>query len=316
MTFELDTKALRYFVAVAAHRSYTLAAAHLRITQPAVTRQIQAIEREFGVQLFRRQGRHMLLTESGKVLLDQARDIIERIEAAGSLVKQGAGEPTGQLSIGAPTATGELLLPRIITRYRKLYPRVYLHVVTGYTGDLVEMLASGKLDLALIVGEPAHGDLDMQHLRDMDLGFVAPPASALAEDPIGDRAEITLDEAALLPLIFPSKAQTLRTAVERACRQVGVVPNIVMESDSLGISKALVKAGVGFMFLGSDGTRDEVATGELRHLTLTPPAIEWRLSLATRRSKAHSLATRKMIEEVIDAVQVPQPVAPRRAARS
>lgn len=90
MAFELDTKALRYFTAVASHRSYTLAAASLRITQPAVTRQIQAIERAFGVRLFRREGRHVVASEAGQVLFEQAREILERIDAAGSLVKLAA----------------------------------------------------------------------------------------------------------------------------------------------------------------------------------------------------------------------------------
>lgn len=303
MTFELDTKALKYFIAVASYKSFTLAAAHLRMTQPAVTRQIQAIEREFGVRLFRRQGRQMLLSEAGEVLLEQARDIIERIDSAGKLVKESATEPTGRIAIGAPTATGELYLPAIISNYRKKYPRVFIHVVTGYTGDLAEMLAIGKLDLALIFGTPTHGDLELQLLVDVEMGLIAPASSVMRKDPTKGRTEITLAEAATLPLIFPSRAQTLRTSVEQACRQINAEPNIVMESDSLGISKALVKAGVGFMFLGANGVIQEVERGELRYLRINPPDIQWHLSLATRRSKSMSLATRLMMQEILDTLR-------------
>lgn len=303
MSFELDTKALKYFIAAASYRSFTMAAAHLRITQPAVTRQIQAIEREFGVRLFLRQGRQMLLSEAGQVLLEQAKDIIERIDSAGKLVKESATEPTGRVAIGAPTATGEIYLPAIISSYRKKYPRVFVHVVTGYTGDLAEMLAVGKLDLALIFGSPAHGDLKLKLLLDVEMGLIAPALSVLRNDPTKNRTEISLQEAATLPLIFPSRAQTLRTAVEQACRQINVEPNIVMESDSLAISKALVKTGTGFMFLGVNGVIKEVEAGELRYLKINPPTIQWSLSLATRHTKSQSLATRLMAQEITDALR-------------
>lgn len=303
MTYELDTRALRYFVAVATYKSYTLAAAHLRITQPAITRQIQAFEKEFGVRLFRRQARRMVLTESGEVLLEQAKEIIERIEAAGTLAKQAAGEPIGRLTIGAPSAAGELFLPPILASYRSKFPRVFLNIVTAYSGDLAEMLADGRIDLALIFGEPSHADLDMQPLIDVGLGLVAPANGVLPNDPTQDMREIELARAAALPLIFPGRSQTLRTVVDQACRQIGATPNVVMESNALAISKALVKSGLGFMFLGLIGVRSEVAAGELRFIPISPPAINWRLSLATRRSKSNSLAARMMMKEVIAALR-------------
>lgn len=299
MAFELNTRALRYFAAVAKHKSYTLASTHLRVTQPAITRQIQGIERAFGVRLFRRQGREMALTEAGEALLEQAIDIIERVDATGTLVKQAAGEPTGRVAVGAPIATGELLLPSILARYRMKYPRVFVHVVTGYTGDLVAMLADGRLDLAMIFGEPSHGDLDVQPLLDMDLGLVA-PASGILKGGARAARKIELADAVTLPLIFPSQSQTLRAVVDQACRRIGATPNVVMESDSLGISKELVKAGVGCMFIGAIGVAREVAAGELRWIALKPPKIVWRLSLATRKSKSISLAARMLMREIVD----------------
>jgi len=306
MSFELDTKALRYFAAVAAHKSYTTAAAQLRITQPAVSRQVQAIERAFGVRLFRRQGRQLALTEAGEALHAHAREIMARIDATGELVSQAAGEPTGRLNLGAPISTGELLLPAAISRYRRKYPRVFLHVVTGYTGDLAEMLGEGRLDLALIFGTPAHGDLELTPLVNVDLGLVAPVPPRGRKDPLAGKRTITLAEAARLPLIFPSRAQTLRTVVEQACASVGVSPNIVLESDSLGISKALIKAGEGYMFLAPSALGREIASGELRYIPVARPAITWPLSVAMRRSKSTSLAATRMVQEIAASIGDPE----------
>lgn len=299
---EIDIKALRYFVAVAKQRSYTLAAASLRISQPAITRQIQAIERDHGVRLFRRSGHKVVVSEAGAVLLEQAQEILRRLDATSSLLQQAALAPTGRLSIGAPAATGERLLPMIIGRYREKYPQVFIHVVTGYTGDLAEMLVDGRLDIALIVGTPMHADLDLQPLVDMGLGLVAPAQARLPQRAV-DSGEITLAEAAELPLIFPSKAQTLRTVVEQGFAAAGVKPHIILESDSLGLSKALVMAGTGYMFLGRSGVQREIEDGTLQYLRLSSPQLTWRLSIATRKVKSATLAVRMMSLEISEVVR-------------
>jgi len=300
MSFQLDTKALQYFAAVAAHKSYTRAAISLRITQPAVTRQIQAIEREFGVRLFMRQGRHIVLTEAGQALYEQAREILERIAAAGDVVRQAARDPTGRLAIGAPTATIEGLVTRVVGSYRQKYPCVFLHWITGNTGDLAELVGTDKLDLALLFGTPSHGELELRPLMESEIGLIAPLPDRLRKDPIGERSEISLEEAAALPLISPSRAQTLRTIVDQACAQIGVTPNVTIESDSLTLSKAMVKAGLGFMFLGANSINQEWRQGELRYLKVSPTPTRWQLSIATRRTKSISLAARLMIREIVD----------------
>ncbi|MDO9435373.1 LysR family transcriptional regulator [Hydrogenophaga sp.] len=304
MANELDIKALRYFVAVAQQRSYTLAAAHLRMTQPAITRQIQAIERDHGVRLFRRDGRHVVVSEAGAVLLEQAQEILGRLDATSSLMKQAALAPTGRLTIGAPPATGERLLPLIIRRYREKYPQVFIHVISGYTGDLAEMLADGRLDMALVLGTPSHGDLELRPLVDLGLGLVAPAHARLLPKRAVESGAIALMETAQLPLIFPSKAQTLRTVVEQAFSAAGVKPNIILESDSLPLSKALVTAGVGYMFLGRSGVQRELEDGRLQYLRLASPQLKWRLSIATRKVKSKTLAVRMMALEIAEVVRL------------
>ncbi|MBV7482107.1 LysR family transcriptional regulator [Bordetella sp. BOR01] len=301
MTFEFDTKALRCFSAVASHRSFTTAAAHLRISQPAVTRQIQAMERSLGVRLFRREGRHMVLTEAGRVLLEQSRDVLERFDAVLTLVKDAANEPIGKVALGAPTSTGELLLPSILNRFHRNHPKVFVQIATGYSGDSIEMLVDGRLDMALVFGVPSHSDLELHPLLTMDLGLIVPSRSR--PDPIGQRTSITLAEAAALPLIFPTRTQYLRKRVEQACQQIGVTPNVVLESDSLGISKELVAAGMGYMFLAASGIRSEIREGRLRYLAVTEPGMDWQLALALRRTKSQPLAVRVLMREIIDSVR-------------
>lgn len=298
MSAELDLRALRYFVTAAGCRSYTLAAAHLRVSQPAITRQVQSIEKSLGVRLFRPQGRSMVLTEAGEVLFARARDIIDRIAEAGAVTRGASSEPTGRLAIGSPPATGEILLPSVLASYRLKFPHVFIHVVSAHTADLARLLVEGKLDVALIFNSVSHTELDTQFLQKVELGLVAPPSGVLRHDPVGPRTSICLKEAASLPQIYPSAVQSLRPAVDNACRLIGVKPNVAMESDSLSLSKALVKRGAGYMFLGRFGVLAELRTHELRYLRLEPPGIDWSLLMATRRGKTQSLAVRMMMREL------------------
>lgn len=306
--FDLDTRSLRYFVAVASRRSFTLAAAHLRLSQSAVTKQVLALERAYGVRLFQRSGRTVTLTESGHKLLEHARAIIEQVDATDNLLKQASGRPMGRLAIGAPIATGELMLPAVLGDYRRKYPDVYIHLATGFSGDLVEQLGEGRLDLALVYGEPARGGLDVLHLSRMELGLLAPALPGV-RDSIGGRGRISFREAAQLPLILPSASHTMRQLLEETARATGVVLNAILDSDSLPISKALVKAGVGYMFLNPNGALQELRAGELRYVAVEPQ-LEWSLCLATRSTKSASLAAMLMIEEILERTGRSEPGIP------
>jgi len=304
MSFELDTKALRYFVAVAERGSFSLAATYFRITQPAVSRQIQAIEKAYGVRLFRQQGRRMIPTEAGEQLLKQAREVLSRLDEIGTSMQAAAREPAGRVSIGVTTSPAEILMPEVINRYRIRHPGVFVHIVQGSSGELAELLSSGMLDLALIYGLPDRPGLSTRPLLDLQIGLVAPPCGAVAgKDPIGDARQISLAEAARLPLIFPGRRELLRQALELACSKAGVVPNIVLESESLLLSKALIKAGAGYMLVGYVGVHEEVQQGTLRFIPLAEPGIVWRMFLVVRGTKAPSLAVRTMAEEIMDAVR-------------
>lgn len=304
MQFELDVKALRYFVAVATRGSFSLAAAHLRITQPAVSRQIQAIERAYQTRLFRRDGRQFVLTEAGQVLFEQACAIVERLDAVENAVRSASREPAGRLTVGATTAVAEALLPTVIQRYRARYPRVFIHVVQAESSELKELLTGGVLDVALLYGEPRPGESSLLPLVDLHLGLVAPPApGARRKDPIGERSDITLAEAAALPLIFPARGHALRKRIEAACTQIGATPNVVLESQSHLLSKALVRAGVGYMLVGNLGVHEEVNSGALRFVPLVQPGITWRMSVTVRGSKIPGLAAQKFVQEVKDGVR-------------
>ncbi|WP_158937345.1 LysR family transcriptional regulator [Burkholderia sp. S171] len=300
---EFDVRSIRYFLAVAHHGSYSEAAFHLQITQPAVSRQILLMERALNVRLFRRDGRRSLLTEAGQTLRAQGQKIVDQMDALKHAVGPSVQEPSGRLNVGIPITTAEYLMPGVVQRYMEKYPRVSLHLVQSYGSDLCNQLVAGKLDLALIYGNPRLPEVELKGLIDLEMGVIGAADCQCPEVMSNDGARsITLEQAAMLPLILPGENQELRRFIEEACLRQGVAPNVVMEVDGITLAKALVSKGMGYMFLGYNGVHDDVQRGVLRYIPISQPALPWRLSVAVRSLKQETLAARAMTTEISDAI--------------
>ena len=125
----MELRQLRYFVAVARERNFTRAAAALRIAQPPLSRQIQQLEDELGLELFQRGSRPVRLTEAGRLLLEQATQVLERIEDIKLLTNQLQADGKLHLSIGFVGSTLYGYLPEVIRSYRAERPRTELNLV-------------------------------------------------------------------------------------------------------------------------------------------------------------------------------------------
>ena len=200
----LDLNTLRVVLAVADCASYTRAAQKLGITQPAVSRRIVGLEQQLRTKLFRRDGHRFLPTEAGLAVCDQARQIVGLVDALPTSVQEIAGQPSGNLALGVPSALGEILLPRLVRSYRDQYPKVFLKIEQGYAGDLSEMLAAKQVDVAILYGKPVTPAIELTPLIDQELGLVYPKAWK-KKGPHGKPMpeEMALADTVSLPLIAP-----------------------------------------------------------------------------------------------------------------
>jgi DNA-binding transcriptional LysR family regulator len=147
----MELRHLRYFVAVAEEESFTRAAERLGIKQPPLSLQIRQLEKEMGTPLFRRLSRRVELTGAGKLLLEEARNILERVEHAKTDVKRRARGETGQMCIGTAAATYFEPLVNCITReYCAKYPNVTLYAEESSTRMLMARVHAGKVDAAFV----------------------------------------------------------------------------------------------------------------------------------------------------------------------
>jgi DNA-binding transcriptional LysR family regulator len=144
---------LRIFLAVAEHLHFTRAAEALYVTQPAVSAAIQSLETEYAVKLFHRIGRHIEITEAGKLLEKEAQKILEKV----ALTERGLRElndlQRGELILGASLSIGNYWLPKKISLFQRLYPKISFKCTIANAETICAGTASGLFDLGLVEGE-------------------------------------------------------------------------------------------------------------------------------------------------------------------
>lgn len=171
----LDLTALSIFCAVAQEGSVTRAAERLQRVQSNVTTRVRQLEADVGAELFSRQGKRMVLSPAGQVLLGYAQRLLALAEEARQAVRP--GQPTGRLRLGAMESTAASRLPMPLARLHQQWPEVALELVTGPTQTLVDQLRAHALDAALVAwppGAPMDAELQAQPVWTEELLLVLP----------------------------------------------------------------------------------------------------------------------------------------------
>ncbi|MEO1368897.1 MAG: LysR family transcriptional regulator, partial [Acidobacteriota bacterium] len=249
---------LALFRAVAEHGGITAASRALRISQPAVSSQISALERQLGARLFDRLPSGARLTPVGEELFSYA-DRIGRLEAeAREAVADVLGLRKGRLAVGASTSIGSYFLPEVMGTFARRNPGIQLSLRIDNTEGIQQALTDGTLDVGLTEGLAPVDDFDVEVFREDELVLIAPPDHDLAR-----RTRVTLGDVLEHPLLAREPGSGTRAIVERSFAQAGVDAEPSM---SLGSSEALkraVAAGLGVAWVSRLTLGDEVAVGRL-----------------------------------------------------
>lgn len=241
----LELRELRNFVAVAERLNITNAASAVHLSQPALSRQIQALEKKLGVLLFERIGKRLVLTAEGADLAAQASELLERAQDLVHRAAHSKPEHSGTLRIGATPQTIAWLLSPAMARFRKFHPKVNLMVSEGSNDALIEMVEHGAVHLVvanlgisnILVGQP---------LFDAQLFAMFAPGHPCANLP-----SVTINEIADEPMIVMRRGFLTRHLFEQLTAAHGVRPRIVLESDSTQTLAALARDGHGAAIVSS-----------------------------------------------------------------
>jgi len=281
----MDFRQLRTFTCVAELGSLSKASDRLRIAQPALSRQIKLLEHELRTELFTRNGRGMVLTDAGRLLLARTAGIVRQIDQIRDDIQSALGPPSGRVVLGLVPTISCVLSARFARRCVERFPGVSLRIVESYSGHLIDWLHRGEMDLAIIYGRPADLHLNVQSLGRDQIVAVGPPGCGLSR-----KKQVEIGWLLRQRLVIPSHSHGLRALIEHAAAVKKIKLDVQLEADSFRVLTSLVEEGLGFALLPPSSVRNEVAAGRLETAAISKP-LSRELIIASPVDRPASTAT-------------------------
>lgn len=274
----MEFRELRSLVALADLGGIARAAEKLHLSAPAIHKQLKLLESELGVQLYEKLGRRLRLTQAAEILLPYSRDLIAEHDAVIAAISEWKGLERGIVRIGAGPASSVHLLPELLRKYRRTFPKVDLVVETGNSVTLIEKLANGSLDLALLVSShsPEEKGLTIEKSWEMDFVLV----SRLEHVP----RRCSILELKRFPFILFRKGSRMQNAIDRYFDELRFHPSVIMTFDNADAIKAIVRAGLGIALLPLWIVHADLRKGMLTMIRQRERLLSSKLDLVRRSS--------------------------------
>ena len=235
----LNLDQLKAFIEVVEHGSFTAAAKRLNLTQPAITHQIQELERRFNADLVERLGKRVYLTEAGEKLIEYARYLIEDDLRAQDAMRRYADGWLGRVRIGTSMTVLMYALPPLLRGLKTDHPQLEIHLKAGLTKSTLQLLVTNALDLGLCALPIEDSAFEVEPLFRDELVAIFPPNFT----PIPKK--VTPEFLSKCPLILGNEESALRRTVTSWLATAGPLPKPVMEFDNVEAIKSIVAVGLG-----------------------------------------------------------------------
>lgn len=288
----MNLKHLAAFVQVAELQSLARAAVASDTAASLVSRQIALLEAEWGGKLFDRTGRGMVLSDFGLRMLPEVQQLMEQLGRLDAAAREAAGVLTGTVRLGVLPSMSRQLLPALFADVRQHAPDVRLHVVEGFSGDLDEALASGRLDMTVVnrYGASLRGE---DALGTVDTCLVGRPGAS-----VFCAATVPFRALAGLPLVLPATPNGLRATLDQLARRHRIQLDVAMEVDTGTAMKDVALSGHAFTLLPLMAVKAEHEAGLLAAARIVRPGIVRTIALSLGRRRPLSKAARMVAGRV------------------
>lgn len=296
--FTLDQ--LRILKAIAAEGSFKRAADSLYVSQPAISLQVQNLERQLNVPLFDRGGRRAKLTEAGHLLLSYGEKILSLCQETCRAIEDLQNLQGGTLIVGASQTTGTYLLPRMIGLFRKQYPDVAVQLHVHSTRRTAWSVANGQIDLAIIGGEvppELHESITIQPYIEDELALILPVFHRFAK-----QDSIQKEDLYKLQFIALDSQSTIRKVIDQVLSRSNIDPRrlqIEMELNSIEAIKNTVQAGLGAAFVSTSAIEKELQMGVLHQTKIEGVTVRRMLSVIVNPNRYQSKAAEAFSRDVL-----------------
>ena len=264
----MDLWQLHVFVSVVEEKSFSRASQAINLSQPTVSTHIKELESHFQCRLLDRLGRTTEPTRAGRLLYQHAKKLLSMRDHAEAAMQDFLGQTRGELVLGASTIPAGYLLPRIMGEFSRTYPDVTLCVESGDTGQIIEMVANGRVELGLVGALTRDPALEQAVVQEKwcsdDMRLIVP-----ADHPWAKRAAVQLEELKSQPFIGRERGSGTWRSILKSMADAGFDGQELNTRVTLGNSTAVIQAilnDVGISILSTVAVAHEVESGRLAAL--------------------------------------------------
>ena len=273
----MDIRVLKYFVQVAKDRSFTKAAEHLYVSQPALSKMIKKLEAEVGVALVDVQPGGVLLTDYGRELFQRAIPLLAEFDSLANFVRQTRNSPAGQLRVGVTPMIASLYLVDIVTRFNDVYPDIEFQIIEDGTVSLRRFLLDADLDLALCIVDRE----TTPELKDIVLLEGEMVAVVSVNNPLAQNDTLSFSQMADQPFNLYTKYSALSEQIRDHCIKAGFLPKINITSSKVNFMLQMTEHDRGISILPRPYALRSIRPG-LKIVPFTDP-FPWRVCITRNR---------------------------------
>jgi LysR family transcriptional regulator, nitrogen assimilation regulatory protein len=285
----MELKQLQYYLAIVDAGSFSRAADQINVAQPALSRCVAQLEKEFGAALLHRHGRGVRATEAGLLLYEQASALLHQAGRTSSLMRDHGRVLQGNVTVGMPTSVAQSFAAPLVKAVLKQLPNIRLTVREALSWHLEEQVLSGALDMAVIYENDPTSPLESFALSQQPLYLVGLASNAKS-------ASIKLSALAQLPIVIPSRPHAIRRAVDNALASIGCEAKVIAEIDGTSTILELVAEGLGYAVLTEATVRLAPRPQRFVLQEIVKPGIKTQLVLAYAKARPVSRAQQAVHE--------------------
>jgi LysR family hydrogen peroxide-inducible transcriptional activator len=301
---------LRYFDALARHAHFGRAAQACAITQPALSMQIKEMEQALGGVLLERNARQVALTKFGEELAERVRDILRAVDELGDFARASRDLLVGRLRVGMIPTIAPYLLPRVIANLKRLHPELDIHVREALTAKLIEELAEGRLDTAIVALPVSEPSLTEVALFAESFLLVRPGEDAGKPVP-------GVEKLRDMRLLLLEEGHCFRDQALSFCKMESSPPRETLDASSLSTLVQMVSAGIGVTLIPEMAVAVETRSAPVSVARLKNPQPSRTVGMVWRKTSPLAGQLRQISEAVrLSAGALREQPVPRSAARN
>ncbi|OKL36024.1 cidABC operon transcriptional activator CidR [Domibacillus mangrovi] len=285
----MDIKHLHYFIEVTNFNSFSKAAEHLFITQPTISKMIKNLEVELGVELFDRSRKKIVLTDAGRILLEQAKLVDQAFHNLETELDNLLELKKGHIRIGLPPVFDAHFFLKIIGAFHKIYPGITFQLLEDGSKKIEEDVANNDLDVGVIVMPTKNEVFEYFSFMEEDLMLILPRSHSLA-----NKTEIHLSELSAESFILFNKDFVLNDRIVSSCNLAGFHPHVISESSQWSFIEEMVASELGISLLPESICRH--LHDHVRAVKVVNPSIKWNLAIIWRKNQYLSYAAKEWLQ--------------------